>query len=136
MANKEESVAPVNPTGPDFEFYLLEPEYKTVFQDMPYGNGNSKGLGIQLADNFPMVNVLANSHGDCAKFNELGNRYGKKLYGLIMKEMRRLKENGAATNGKKINRVGEVESFNTVLKQETVDLCQHGGFTVEKMTDR
>ena len=128
--------------------YGVKPHLTLSVRNLPYRKTGT-GLGIALDDTPSVVRVYANASGDRARFSDPSNAYGLKIIAMIIANMRKVKaqgvqgengqSNGSAKKGKKakvLNRVGERDSFELVMKKEAKRLATAMGFDPTEANQR
>lgn len=104
---------------------------------IPYSGGGSLGIMLQR-EGTEMRDVYTLPNGDCAPFNEPLNTYGLKVLALVMIDMRERRDTLPQddTPRRAPARIGEVASFDRVIRRETTYLTDRRGYPEEPLTTR
>ena len=89
-----------DPVQPTEDLYAIPEALKLQVRKVPYTPTNL-GIGVSLSDDQKPHVVLCSAKGDCVRFNEIGNRYARKLIALTVADMRRLKDDFASKKSDK-----------------------------------
>ena len=115
------------PTQPPANLYSVANQHAMKPARIPYTT-KEVGLGIQLSPGKPMTNVVANPSGDCVRFNGRDNAYAMKILSLLISDMSERKAERA--------RVGEFDSFSSIIKDEGEELMESLALEPEQINDR
>ena len=123
-------------TQPDPDVFKTNERYRLSTTEMQYRTVSSNGLGIEIEKEYKSTLVLSNRFGDRARFNELENRYGRKILTKVMQKMREMTSHWEEDEDNSLHPRAERDCFNAVMREEVHLLGQQMGHKHEPLTDR